>query len=551
VAKERTVDNLEQDLVSVRQEVGDLKKAARQNQEQLGLNISSLEAQLLGSKVEQERLGGAITLITDARDAVTSDLQKELDRNSLLENEISSLNSKLTEIIVAKEKTVDNLEQDLVSARQEGDDVKKAARQEQEQHSSDISSLEAQLLESKAEKEKLGVALQSMTDSRDAVTSNLQKELDGNSLLKNEISTLNSKLSDTIVAKERTVDNLEQDLVSVRQEVDNLKKVAHQEQEQHSSNISSLEARLFESKAEQGRLDGAITLMTDARDAVTSNLQKELDGKEQLNSDRSSLEAQLLESKTKRDKLGGAVKSMAQVMTRVNGEKIVLACKNKELSEQNNTLLNGIENANDIISILRIELGGAKKLVCDQQEQHCFKMSLAETGRRESKQEQERLRHVVKSLKTSHEDALTDAENQRTGFDRAKETASQEHERLRSKISALMTDLIESKKQMSVCESKMDLSGLVHPRDRTFDDILSIINKECSDIVAKSKIAARELESSHGIHVLTEQASKFELHNFALDKFTNSVVEVETDGEVKRLLISFCHMIESAEVSVL
>ena len=80
--------------------------------------------------------------------------------------------------------------------------------------------------------------------------------------------------------------------------------------------------------------------------------------------------------------------------------------------------------------------------------------------------------------------------------------------------------------------------------------MLLIIQKECFVVITKSKTEARELESSHGVHTLSKDAYRYELQNKgmlqAMDAFTNSVVEVAVNGEVKKLLISFCHMIENA-----
>jgi len=109
---------------------------------------------------------------------------------------------------------------------------------------------------------------------------------------------------------------------------------------------------------------------------------------------------------------------------------------------------------------------------------------------------------------------------------------------------------------MSSCESKSEPLCLVDGKDRTFHDMLLIIQKEFSDVIAKSKTEARELELPHGVHTLSKEAYNYELRNKgmlqAMDAFTNSIVEVAVNGEVKKPLISFCHMIEnaSAETSI-
>ena len=489
----------------------------------------------------------SVPAVTVARVAMAENVQKEPDEKVLPQKEISALNSTCPE-----EETGDNLENAMRAVRRKFDDLRTITCQEKEEYTSKISTLKAELVASEEEHARLSSDIKSircrnkevladvegekamlgqelaellsvreilttevqsyktnvaeLTSARDASARNLQKELDEKVLLQNEVSSLNSNLTEVTVAKNTVTDKLEQDLLSLRKKVDVSKKKADQKKEQLSSKMSSLEAQLLESKAEKDRQDSSIKL-------------------------------------TECDH--------AQAMARVSSENSALVRQNEALSKQKNALSDEVEKANETIRSLRRELDAAKKSARNEQKQHCLKMSEAEKSLLESKQEQDRLENLVKSLKTFHADAVENAEIQRTGFTKAKETASQEHERLRAKIKGLMEDLIESKKQMTVCEAKMDQSGVAHPKDRTFEDILLIINKECSDIVAKAKIAAKELESSTGMQILTKKTSNFQLHDFALDQFSNYVMEVEMDGGVKRLLISCCSMVESAEVSVL
>jgi len=123
-------------------------------------NVATERDELSAAKASMQdeilRLHSNVADITNAREAETRNLQKELAEKVSMQKEISTLNRKVSDITASKEAAVDNLQQELASVWQHLDDAKKVACQEQEQVSSKISSLEANLLESRAEEDRLG-----------------------------------------------------------------------------------------------------------------------------------------------------------------------------------------------------------------------------------------------------------------------------------------------------------------------------------------------------------------------------------------------------------
>ena len=132
------IDGLETDVESARDKISTLEtdlncaqETAALEQEQLNAKVSSLEANLKASKEENENLGLSL---------------------SMLETNITSLEQAKNDLIDQKQElllVVDGLETDVESA-------KETAALEQEQLNSKVSSLEADLLKSMEESERLG-----------------------------------------------------------------------------------------------------------------------------------------------------------------------------------------------------------------------------------------------------------------------------------------------------------------------------------------------------------------------------------------------------------
>mmetsp|Transcript_22712 Transcript_22712/g.47403 ORF Transcript_22712/g.47403 Transcript_22712/m.47403 type:complete len:661 (-) Transcript_22712:87-2069(-) len=590
--------SLEQELSSVRQQLKNTSKAASQEQGKLQTELDTVtsERNVLSAvkttmKCEIESLNRIMADITNAREAESKNLQKELAEKSLIQQEVSNLKGELSDVTSSEK----SLEQELSSVRQQLKNTSKAASQEQGKLQTELDTVTSErnvlsavktTIECEIESLKRNVA--EITDAKETESRNLQKEL--------------AEKLEFIAAKDASVDRLKQELGSVYQQLEETSKSASQEQEQLQKELDTVtsEKRVLFAvnttmKCEIESLKLKVAEITDAReaesaekldistakDATVDRLEQELSSvrqqledinkafcleQEQLSSRMSSVETQLLRSKAEEERLGSEMESMecihSKVVENLEWEKNIVINQNEDLSNQMKSLVSDAESTSQILKSLRTELDGANEAACQEQEQLKSKILLLETQILESRQEKRRLSNLVKSLETSQANALPSSESA------AEAEFRNQKEQLSAKISSLMADLSKSKKNENMQEDIILLlkreceeyhqpnkrgESKMEPLDRNFNDMLSIIQKECSDIIAKSKTDARELESLHGFKILSTEASNFDIRNRgmlqALDAFTNSLVEVVVDGEVKKLLISFCHMIESASAS--
>lgn len=548
------LDNLQTELNSAT-ESAELKKV------ESSTKISTLETKLSESKAEEGRLASVVeSLKTGHAYAVKSMQAKHAEA-------IGDLQTQL-------------------------DDAKSAASQDKEV----MSSLETQLAASKEEKEKLTKDAELLTTAHAAQLDGAKKAAsEEQDQLQSKISTLEAHLSESKTETKNLVSIMEsmksshaEEVNSVKSELDDATKAADEEKEQLSVNISLLEAKVSEAKTETGRLDNEIKSMQSTHSEAMISLEGKLDDtkkaaadeKEQLSSKLSSLGVELEESKDNEGRFNRTLVYMETshkaALKNVEDEKENLSKVNTDLSEQIKSLSASLNLANERVASLGAELDDVKKSAFEKQEALRARISSLETELGASKKVKATLSQTVEILRTSSVENLKTAASDEMGkrkiemhsrlLDEWKQSASQQNEQLSSKISSLMNDLTESKvnegRQDSIIsmmrkeyeeyqtnnpagESKTD------PNDQAFYDMLRMIQLECSDIIAKSKSMANELESSHGVHLLSGQAANLELkkRNMLNTSFSNTVAQVVVFGVVRKLLISSTAL-ESADMDI-
>ncbi|KAL7551434.1 hypothetical protein ACHAWF_014622 [Thalassiosira exigua] len=584
--------------------------------------IASLVADLHQSRCEQKRLSNAMTLLEhsslESLNQATQEkhdlagqnkyfsrqieeLSMEVNRAKseenkktaseeqlLLNSKVTSLNDLLREsneeghrLIIrmnSLEEKKERLETDLAVA-------KKDACWEQEQLNSKILSLEDLLLESRAvlESAKNGAS-------------------EEESLLNSKVASLQDFLLESKEEGDRLLDRMQ----SLQKEKDNLitdievaKKEACREQEQLTCKIISLEDLLLESKDEEDRrlnivksleeekiqLQASIKEAEDkskneqnaASAAINHNQELSLkiqDDKEKASQEQGKLSSKieylkrlLLESTEEEEKLTERIKSLEidHAVTLADVEESV-----EKLSQQVNSLSSELEFTKGINGSLSAQLKDAKKIGSEDYKRLTNMIASLEAELTASKQEEEQLNRSIEMIESSHAEALSRLEDENNVLTSQNQELSIRIEGLSSTNNSAISSLQEDNFCLENTLSKLK-QGKVNEgntcrghQDRSFDDMVGMIQQECSDLIKKSQSMAKELEQSHSESAALEQvlaeASSYKLQNVsvlqALDDITNlkweskedegmSMVEVVVNREVEKRLTALCHKIET------
>jgi len=364
------VERASKKCISLTTELHDFKKEASLEQDILSSKTALLEANLLHSTQEVERLNSEIKLLESNHVETRACLER--DKNGLIE-----LTKDMTQQIA-------NLVENIGYANAELNDSKKTSSLEIERLNDTILTQAARLLESQQYGDSLQRDLEAVRKSLDDTTmknnlllaenETMQKSLNSSEF---EAGWLEEQLSSKILsleeelckakqeeerlggvveslehshAKERA--HMEDGKIDLESRLDTLRETSAAEQKQQSSKIASLEAELLQALNEEERLvevvkslershAGAMAHLEDGK----INLERRLDTlketsvaeQEQQTSKVASLEADLVQALKEEERLGGVVKSLdrshAEELARLEEVKIDLECRLHTMAE--------------------------------------------------------------------------------------------------------------------------------------------------------------------------------------------------------------------------
>ena len=394
---------LSTECISLTTELHDSKKEASLEQDILSSKIALLEANLLQSTQEVERLNSEIKLLESNHAETQACLER--DKNGLIE-----LTKDMTQQIA-------NLVEKIGYANAELNDSKKTSSLEIEQLNDTILTQAACLLES----QQYG---DSLLRDLDAV----RKSLDDTTMKKNLLLAENETMQKSLNSSEFEAGWLE---------------------EQLSSKILSLEEELCKAKQEEERLGGVVESLEHSYAKERAHLE---DGKIDLESRLDTLRGtSAAEQKQQSFKIASLEAELLQTLN--EEERLVEVVKSLERSHAEE-----LARFKEVNIDLECRMHTLKETSMAEQEQQSSKIASLETDLVQALKEEERLGGVVKSLERSHAEELARFEEVKIDLEcrmhTMAETSASKQEQLRSAIVSLEADLLQVLQELDYAEEE-------------------------------------------------------------------------------------------------
>ena len=451
---------LSTECISLTTELHDSKKEASLEQDILSSKIALLEANLLQSTQEVERLNSEIKLLESNHAETRACLER--DKNGLIE-----LTKDMTQQIA-------NLVGKIGLANAELNDSKKTSSLEIEQLNDTILTQAACLLES----QQYG---DSLLRDLDAV----RKSLDDTTMKKNLLLAENETMQKSLNSSEFEAGWLEEQLSSKILSLEEELCKAKQEEERLGGVVESLEHSYAKERAhlEDGKID--LESRLDTLRGTSAAEQKQQSFK------IASLEAELLQTLNEEERLVEVVKSLerthAEEWARFKEVNIDLECRMHTLKETSMA----------------------------EQEQQSSKIASLETDLVQALKEEERLGGVVKSLERSHAEELARFEEVKIDLEcrmhTMAETSASKQEQLRSAIVSLEADLLQVLQELDYAEEEKN--GNQH-RTHTLTETSAAENLQGNVLALKltaKSLADKAKKRSEEIQSLIQQVGDTEI----------------------------------------
>ncbi|KAL3787883.1 hypothetical protein ACHAW5_001374 [Stephanodiscus triporus] len=464
-------------------ELQNAKVVASRERVQLNSTIASLEADLLRSENEEERLGNALRELRNSHAnalARLEDIKTGLVNQKHLLNQTSEMDQRL-KIMMSE----------VEYANAQLDDAKTVAREESIRLNGNIAILESDLLESRQSANNLQSDLEAARKSLDDTTMKMHELLAENETMRNEISILNSSVNE--VGKE-------------------------------NDSKYSMNRLIGGSNTENDHMVSPRNKLLTAVAVSTSN-----NGGEMIETASS---VQIL----------GEMKMNFQSLQRNNADLQTAAIEKnaaindlevcvQEISARNELLSAEVERASNKCISLTTDLHDAEKKACLEQEILSSKIATLEANLLRSTQEEERLKSEMKLLESNHAETLICLENEKNGLidlthdmtqqiesliknidnanaelDDFKRTSNLENERLNNIISNQATCLLES--QQDGDSVRKDLEAVRKSlHDATMKrDLLMAENESMQKSLKSSEFEAGLLEEQLRSKILSLEA---------------------------------------------
>ena len=451
---------LSTECISLTTELHDSKKEASLEQDILSSKIALLEANLLQSTQEVERLNSEIKLLESNHAETRACLER--DKNGLIE-----LTKDMTQQIA-------NLVGKIGLANAELNDSKKTSSLEIEQLNDTILTQAACLLES----QQYG---DSLLRDLDAV----RKSLDDTTMKKNLLLAENETMQKSLNSSEFEAGWLEEQLSSKILSLEEELCKAKQEEERLGGVVESLEHSYAKERAhlEDGKIDLESRLYTLRGTSAAEQKQQSFK--------IASLEAELLQTLNEEERLVEVVKSLershAEELARFKEVNIDLECRMHTLKETSMA----------------------------EQEQQSSKIASLETDLVQALKEEERLGGVVKSLERSHAEELARFEEVKIDLEcrmhTMAETSASKQEQLRSAIVSLEADLLQVLQELDYAEEEKN--GNQH-RTHTLTETSAAENLQGNVLALKltaKSLAEKAKKRSEEIQSLIQQVGDTEI----------------------------------------
>ena len=451
---------LSTECISLTTELHDSKKEASLEQDILSSKIALLEANLLQSTQEVERLNSEIKLLESNHAETRACLER--DKNGLIE-----LTKDMTQQIA-------NLVGKIGLANAELNDSKKTSSLEIEQLNDTILTQAACLLES----QQYGDSLQRDLDA-------VRKSLDDTTMKKNLLLAENETMQKSLNSSEFEAGWLE---------------------EQLSSKILSLEEELCKAKQEEERLGGVVESLEHSYAKERAHLE---DGKIDLESRLDTLRGtSAAEQKQQSFKIASLEAELLQTLN--EEERLVEVVKSLERSHAEE-----LARFKEVNIDLECRMHTLKETSMAEQEQQSSKIASLETDLVQALKEEERLGEVVKSLERSHAEELARFEEVKIDLEcrmhTMAETSASKQEQLRSAIVSLEADLLQVLQELDYAEEEMN--GNQH-RTHTLTETSAAENLQGNVLALKltaKSLAEKAKKRSEEIQSLIQQVGDTEI----------------------------------------
>ena len=451
---------LSTECISLTTELHDSKKEASLEQDILSSKIALLEANLLQSTQEVERLNSEIKLLESNHAETRACLER--DKNGLIE-----LTKDMTQQIA-------NLVEKIGYANAELNDSKKTSSLEIEQLNDTILTQAACLLES----QQYG---DSLLRDLDAV----RKSLDDTTMKKNLLLAENETMQKSLNSSEFEAGWLE---------------------EQLSSKILSLEEELCKAKQEEERLGGVVESLEHSYAKERAHLE---DGKIDLESRLDTLRGtSAAEQKQQSFKIASLEAELLQTLN--EEERLVEVVKSLERSHAEE-----LARFKEVNIDLECRMHTLKETSMAEQEQQSSKIASLETDLVQALKEEERLGGVVKSLERSHAEELARFEEVKIDLEcrmhTMAETSASKQEQLRSAIVSLEADLLQVLQELDYAEEEKN--GNQH-RTHTLTETSAAENLQGNVLALKltaKSLADKAKKRSEEIQSLIQQVGDTEI----------------------------------------
>jgi chromosome segregation ATPase len=451
---------LSTECISLTTELHDSKKEASLEQDILSSKIALLEANLLQSTQEVERLNSEIKLLESNHAETRACLER--DKNGLIE-----LTKDMTQQIA-------NLVERIGYANAELNDSKKTSSLEIEQLNDTILTQAACLLES----QQYG---DSLLRDLDAV----RKSLDDTTMKKNLLLAENETMQKSLNSSEFEAGWLE---------------------EQLSSKILSLEEELCKAKQEEERLGGVVESLEHSYAKERAHLE---DGKIDLESRLDTLRGtSAAEQKQQSFKIASLEAELLQTLN--EEERLVEVVKSLERSHAEE-----LARFEEVNIDLECQIHTLKETSVAEQEQQSSKIASLETDLVQALKEEERLGEVVKSLERSHAEELARFEEVKIDLEcrmhTMAETSASKQEQLRSAIVSLEADLLQVLQELDYAEEEKN--GNQH-RTHTLTETSAAENLQGNVLALKltaKSLAEKAKKRSEEIQSLIQQVGDTEI----------------------------------------
>ena len=451
---------LSTECISLTTELHDSKKEASLEQDILSSKIALLEANLLQSTQEVERLNSEIKLLESNHAETRACLER--DKNGLIE-----LTKDMTQQIA-------NLVGKIGLANAELNDSKKTSSLEIEQLNDTILTQAACLLES----QQYG---DSLLRDLDAV----RKSLDDTTMKKNLLLAENETMQKSLNSSEFEAGWLE---------------------EQLSSKILSLEEELCKAKQEEERLGGVVESLEHSYAKERAHLE---DGKIDLESRLDTLRGtSAAEQKQQSFKIASLEAELLQTLN--EEERLVEVVKSLERSHAEE-----LARFKEVNIDLECRMHTLKETSMAEQEQQSSKIASLETDLVQALKEEERLGGVVKSLERSHAEELARFEEVKIDLEcrmhTMAETSASKQEQLRSAIVSLEADLLQVLQELDYAEEEKN--GNQH-RTHTLTETSAAENLQGNVLALKltaKSLADKAKKRSEEIQSLIQQVGDTEI----------------------------------------